>query len=112
MSWSVDDRLSIDKEPAHNYRICLNEFEFDLSFLEFKKYIDKFLKEEYKKKDYINAEDFKKIFASYDNKKDDIESLYRRIGALINKKYTVSFVTFIHNDKQKELEETLCKNTN
>lgn len=107
VSWIFDDRISIDidfkvvdgKEPAHliitdrrNYRIHLNELTADLSFLDFKKYIDKFLNEEYKKKDYINTKDFKKICALYDSlnlkyKKDDIKGFYDKIASVLSKDY-------------------------
>lgn len=107
VSWSFDDRILIDidfkvvdgKEPAHliitdrkTYRICLNELTADLSFLDFKKYIDKFLNEERKKKDYINTKDFKKICALYDSldlkyKKDDIKEFYNAIASVLSKDY-------------------------
>lgn len=107
VSWSFDDRISVDidfkvvdeKEPIclsitdrRNYRICLNELTADLSFLDFKKYIDKFLNMEYKKKDYLNARDFKKIYALYDSldlkyKKDDIREFYDKIASVLNIDY-------------------------
>lgn len=107
VTWNFDDRISIDidfksvdgKEPAHltitdrrNYRICLNELTADLSSLDFKKYIDKFLNEEYKKKDYLNTKDFKTICALYDSldlkyKKDDIREFYDKIASVLSKDY-------------------------
>lgn len=107
VKWIFNDRILIDidfkvvdeKEPAHltitdrrNYRICLNELTADLNFLNFKKYIDKFLNEEYKKKDYINTKDFKKICALYDSldlkyAKDDIKEFYNAIASVLIKDY-------------------------
>lgn len=107
VKWGFDDRISIDidfkvvdgKEPIYlsitdrrTYRICLNELTADLSFLDFKKYIDKFLNEEYKKKDYINTKDFKKIYALYDSldlkyKRDDIKEFYNAIASVLSKDY-------------------------
>lgn len=107
VKWSLEDRIPIDidfkvvdgKEPAYliitdrrNYRIYLNELTADLSFLDFKKYIDKFLNMEYEKKDYINARDFKKICALYDSldlkyKKDDIREFYDKIASVLSKDY-------------------------
>ena len=106
-SWIFDDRISIDidfkvvdeKEPIHliitdrrNYRISLNELGSNIDILDFKKYIDKFLNKEYKKKDYINTKDFKKICALYDSlvlkyKKDDIKGFYDGIASVLNKDY-------------------------
>ena len=106
-NWIFDDRISIDidfkvvdeKEPIHliitdrrNYRISLNELGSNIDILDFKKYIDKFLNEEYKKKDYINAKDFKKICALYDSlvlkyKKDDIKEFYNEIASVLSKDY-------------------------
>lgn len=107
VKWAFDDRISIDidfkaldeKEPAHltitdrrSYRICLNELTADLNFLDFKKYIDNFLNKEYKKKDYINTKDFKKICALYDSldlkyKKDDIREFCDKIASVLSKDY-------------------------
>lgn len=106
-NWLFDDRISIDidfkvvdeKEPIHliitdrrNYRISLNELGSNIDILDFKKYIDKFLNKEYKKKDYINTKDFKKICALYDSlvlkyKKDDIKEFYNAIASVLNKDY-------------------------
>lgn len=107
VKWIFDDRISIDidfkvvdeKEPIYssitdrrNYRISLNELGSNIDILDFKKYIDKFLNEEYKKKDYINTEDFEKICALYDSlvlkyKKDDIKEFYNEIASVLSKDY-------------------------
>lgn len=106
-NWIFDDRISIDidfkvvdeKEPIHliitdrrSYRISLNELSGNIDILDFKKYIDKFLNEEYKKKDYISTKDFKKICALYDDldfkyKKDDIKGFYNEIASVLSKDY-------------------------
>ena len=105
--WMPDDRISIDidfkntdgKEPIYfiitnrtNCRIYLNELGSDINILDFKKYIDKFLNKEYKKKDYISTKDFKKICALYDSlnlkyKKDDIKEFYNEIASVLSKDY-------------------------
>lgn len=111
VKWDFDDRISIDidfkvideKEPIYLsitvsitdkniYKICLNELGSNIDILDFKKYIDKFLNEEYKKKDYINARDFKKICALYDSldvkyTKDDIKEFYNTIASVLSKDY-------------------------
>lgn len=108
VTWMIfDDRISIDinfksvdeKEPIHlsitdrrNYGISLNELGSNIDILDFKKYIDKFLNEEYKEKDYINTKDFKKICALYDSldlkyKKDDIKGFYNAIASVLSKDY-------------------------
>lgn len=107
VKWIFDDRISIDidfkvtdeKEPIYLsttdkniYKICLNELGSNIDILDFKKYIDKFLNEEYKKKDYINTKDFKKICALYDSlnlkyKKDDIKGFYNAIASVLSKDY-------------------------
>lgn len=107
VKWDFDDRISIDidfkvideKEPIYLsitdkniYKICLNELGSNIDILDFKKYIDKFLNEEYKKKDYINARDFKKICALYDSldlkyAKDDIREFYCAIASVLSKDY-------------------------
>lgn len=129
VKWNFDDRISIDidfkvvdgKEPAHliitdrrNYRIHLNELTADLNFLDFKKYIDKFLNEEYKKKDYINTKDFKKICALYDSldlkyTKDDIKEFYNKIASVLSKDYKPYILDnnsiFAHSNKTHAKQE-------
>ncbi|ASQ30259.1 hypothetical protein CAV_0592 [Campylobacter avium LMG 24591] len=105
VTWVFDDKISIDidfevvdeKEHAYlritdgeSYKIYLNELSSNINILDFKKYIDKFLNEEYKKKDYINTRDFKKICALYDSlgvkyKKDDIKEFYKAIASVLSK---------------------------
>ena len=107
VKWIFDDRILIDvnfevtDEKEHVYlrisdrdiyKICLNELKSNIGILDFKKYIDKFLNEEYKKKDYINTKDFKKICALYDDldlkyKKDDIKGFYNEIVPVLSKDY-------------------------
>lgn len=107
VSWVDNDRISIDidfkvvdeKEPIYlsitdgrNYRIRLNELGNNINILNFKKYIDKFLNKECKKKNYINTKDFKKICALYDSldlkyTKDDIKEFYNTIASVLSKDY-------------------------
>ncbi|WP_281527048.1 hypothetical protein [Campylobacter avium] len=105
VKWVFNDRILIDinfevtKEPAYLsisdrdiYKICLNELKTNIPILDFKKYIDKFLNKEYKKKDYINTKDFKKICALYDSldfkyKKDDVKEFYNAIASVLSKDY-------------------------
>lgn len=107
VKWIFNDRILIDvnfevtDEKEHVYlrisdrdiyKICLNELKSNIGILDFKKYIDKFLNEEYKKKDYINTKDFKKICALYDSldlkyKKDDIKEFYNAIASVLSKDY-------------------------
>ena len=114
--WVFDDRISIDihfkvtdeKEPIHliitdrkKYKIFLNELGSDLNILDFKKYIDKFLNMEYKKKNYINKKDFKRICVLYDSldlkyKKNDIKEFYNEIASVLSKDYE----PYILNDKK------------
>lgn len=105
VKWIFDDKILIDvnfevtHEKEHTYlsisdrdiyKICLNELKSNIGILDFKKYIDKFLNKEYKKKSYINAKDFKKICALYDSldlkyKKDDIKEFYNTIASVLSK---------------------------
>lgn len=107
VKWSFDDRILIDidfkvvdgKEHAHliitdgeNCKIYLHKLGNNINILDFKKYIDKFLNMEYKKAEYINTKDFKKICALYDSldlkyKKDDIKEFYNAIASVLSEDY-------------------------